>query len=92
MVILIIVLAVPAIAGLILATHAQIIVGAVQKLAAGTVNTINSWEPLGEPMEGIRENGQYIITEIRYSDNYPNSYLDITYPDQDREMPRPTLI
>lgn len=92
MVILIIVLAVPAIAGLILATHAQIIVGAVQKLAAGTVNTINSWEPLGEPMEGIRENGQYIITEIRYSDNYPNSYLDITYPDQDREAPRPTLI
>ena len=92
MVILIIVLAVPAIAGLILATHAQIIVGAVQKLAAGTVNTINTYEPLGEPMEGIRENGQYIITEIRYSDNYPNSYLDITYPDQDREMPRPTLI
>ena len=92
LVILIIVLAVPAIAGLILATHAQIIVGAVQKLAAGTVNTINSWEPLGEPMEGIRENGQYIITEIRYSDNYPNSFLDITYPDQDREMPRPTLI
>ena len=92
LIILIIVLAVPAIAGLILATHAQIIVGAVQKLAAGTVNTINCWEPLGEPMEGIRENGQYIITEIRYSDNYPNSYLDITYPDQDREMPRPTLI
>lgn len=92
MVILIIVLAVPAIAGLILTTNTQIIVGAVQKLAAGTVNTINSWEPLGEPMEGIRENGQYIITEIRYSDNYPNSYLDITYPDQDREMPRPTLI
>ena len=92
LVILIIVLAVPAIAGLILATHAQIIVGAVQKLAAGTVNTINSWEPLCEPMEGIRENGQYIITEIRYSDNYPNSFLDITYPDQDREAPRPTLI
>lgn len=92
LVILIIVLAVPAIAGLILTTNTQIIVGAVQKLAAGTVNTINSWEPLGEPMEGIRDNGQYIITEIRYSDNYPNSYLDITYPDKDREMPRPTLI
>lgn len=92
MVILIIVLAVPAIAGLILTTNTQIIVGAVQKLAAGTVNTINTYGPLGEPMEGIRDNGQYIITEIRYSDNYPNSYLDITYPDQDREAPRPTLI
>jgi acetyl esterase/lipase len=92
LVILIIVLAVPAIVGLILTTHTQIIVGAVQKLAAGTVNTINSYEPLGEPMEGIRDNGQYIITEIRYSDNYPNSFLDITYPDQDREATRPTLI
>ncbi|MGX8686836.1 MAG: alpha/beta hydrolase [bacterium] len=90
--ILVILLAVPAIAGLILTTHTQIIVGAVQKLAAGTVNTVNSYEPLGEPMEGIRDNGQYIITEIRYSDNYPNSFLDITYPDQDREAQRPTLI
>ena len=92
LIILVVLLAVPAIAALILMTHTQIIVGAIQKLSANTVNTINSYEPLGEPMEGIRDNGQYIITEIRYSDNYPNSYLDITYPDQDREMPRPTLI
>ena len=86
-----ILLAVPA-AALILMTHTQIIVGTIQKLSAGTVNTINSYEPLGEPMEGIKDNGQYIITEIRYSDNYPNSFLDITYPDEDRETPRPTLI
>ena len=73
-------------------THTQIIVGTIQKLAAGTVNTINSYEPLGDPMEGIKDNSQYIITEIKYSDNYPNSFLDITYPNEDREMPRPTLI
>ena len=85
-------LAVPAITALILMTHTQIIVGAIQKLSAGTVNTINSYEPLAEPIEGLKDNGQYIITEIKYSDNYPNSFLDITYPDEDRETPRPTFI
>ncbi len=85
-------LAVPAITALILMTHTQIIVGAIQKLSAGTVNTINSYESLAEPTEGLKDNGQYIITEIKYSDNYPNSFLDITYPDEDRETPRPTFI
>ena len=84
--------AVPAIIALILMTHTQIIVGTIQKLSAGTVNTINSYEPLGEPMEGVKNNGQYIITELKYSETYPNSFLDITYPDENRETSRPTLI
>lgn len=73
-------------------THTQIIVGTIQKLSAGTVNTANIYEPLGEPMEGLRDNGQYVITEIKYSENYPNSYLDITYPNADRDASNPTLI
>lgn len=85
-------LAVPAAAALILMTHTQMIVGSIQKLSANTVNTINSYEPLAEPMEGVKYNGQYIITEVRYSDNYPNSFLDITYPDENRDASRPTLI
>ena len=92
MIVLAVLLAVPAIAALILMTHTQIIVGTIQKLSANTVNTINSYEPLGEPMEGVKDNGQYIITEIRYSDNYPNSFLDMTYPDENREASRPTFI
>lgn len=91
-IVLAILLAVPAVAALTLMLHTQIIVGTIQKLSANTVNTVNSYEPLGEPMEGIKENGQYIITEIKYSDNYPNSFLDITYPDENRETSRPTLI
>ena len=87
-----ILLAVLATAALILMTHTQIIVGTIQKLSAGTVNTINSYDPLGEPMEGVKDNGQYIITEIKYTENYPNSFLDITYPDENRETARPTLI
>ena len=79
-------------AALMLMTHTQLIVGAIQNLSAATVNTKNLYEPLGTPMEGMKENGQYIITEIRYSDRFPNSYLDITYPDENRLTSRPTLI
>ena len=62
------------------------------KLAASTVNTANVYEPLGEPMEGLKDNGQYVITEIRYSEDYPNSCLDITYPNKERDASNPTLI
>ena len=89
LIVLAVLLAVPVIAALILMTHTQIIVGTIQKLSA---STINSYDPLGEPMEGEKDNGQYIITEIKYSENYPNSFLDITYPDENRETARPTLI
>ena len=92
LIVLTILLAALGTAALVLMTHTQIIVGAIQKLSAGTVNTINSYEPLGEPMEGVKDNGQYIITEIRYTDIYPNSFLDITYPDGNRETQRPTFI
>lgn len=92
LIVLAVLLAIPVIAALILMTRTQIIVGTIQKLSASTVNTINSYEPLGEPMEGVKDNGQYIITEIKYSENYPNSFLDITYPDENRETARPTLI
>ena len=68
LIVLAILLAVPAIGALILMTHTQIIVGAIQKMAADTVNTVNSYEPSGEPMEGIKDNGQYIITELKYSE------------------------
>lgn len=73
-------------------SHTQIVVGMIQKLSAGTVNTVNSYEPLSQPMEGLKDNGQYVITEIRYSENYPNSYLDITYPNKDKDPSNPTLI
>ena len=40
-----------------LMTHTQIIVGAIQKLSQGTVNTKNLFSPLSDPTEGIKENG-----------------------------------
>ena len=92
LIILITILAVLAGGVLLVLTHTQIIVGMIQKLSASTVNTVNVYEPLGEPMEGLKDNGQYVITEVKYSETYPNSYLDITYPNKDRDASNPTLI
>ncbi len=69
LIVLAILLAILATGALILMTHTQIIVGTIQKLSASTVNTKNSYEPLGEPMEGVKDNGQYIITEVKNSEN-----------------------
>ena len=76
----------------LLMTHTQIIVGTIQTLSKGTVNTKNSYEPLREPVRTTKDNGQFIITEIRYADDYPNSFLDITYPDENVDIQRPTVI
>ena len=92
LVVLLVILAVFFTGALILLTHTQIIVGAIQNLSQGTVNTKNLFEPLHEPLQAKKDNGQYIITEIKYSDDYPNSFLDITYPDENTETQRPTLI
>lgn len=74
----------------ILATHTQIVVGMIQKLSSNG-KPINSFEPLYKPINGLKENGQYLISEINYATDYPNSFLDITYPNEDREAERPTL-
>ena len=71
-------------------THTQIIVGFIQQLTYGD-NPINSYDPFYEPINGKKDNGQYLISEIKYDTEYPNSYLDITYPNENRETDRPTL-
>lgn len=92
LVVLLVILAVLIAGAVIILTHTQIIVGAIQNLSQGTVNTRNLFDPLHEPLQAKKDNGQYIITEIKYSDDYPNSFLDITYPDENIETQRPTLI
>lgn len=71
-------------------THTQIVVGIIQKLSYGDA-AINSYEPFYEPINGKKDNGQYLISEINYDTEYPNSFLDITYPDENFETDRPTL-
>lgn len=73
-----------------LTTHTQAIVGIIQS-AMYSESGPNSFEPLHTPMEGLMENGQYKMTDIAYATEYPNSYLDITYPDADLTADRPTV-
>ena len=77
---------------LVLATHTQIVIGAIQKLSAGTVKATNTYKPEGKHVDAVRDNGQRIVTEIAYADEYPNSFLDITFPDSDTSVRRPTLV
>ena len=74
----------------IAATHTQIVVSFLQKIADNG-KPLNSYEPLNEPQNGLKENGQYLISEIEYAKDYPNSFLDIIYPDENRDADRPTL-
>ncbi|MDE6261196.1 MAG: alpha/beta hydrolase [Oscillospiraceae bacterium] len=71
-------------------THPQAIIGLIQKGMYGD-SSPNSFEPLYTPGEGTTANGQYKINDIAYGTEYPNSFLDITYPDSDTEVSRPTL-
>lgn len=48
---------------LYLATHTQAVVGILQKISY-TGKPLNSYEPLNEPYKGLKENGQYLISEI----------------------------
>ena len=74
-----------------IATHTQIVIDIIQKGAMVNGKPLNSYEPLYDPVNGEKENGQYLISEINYGSDYPNSFLDITYPDDDLEADRPTL-
>lgn len=74
----------------LLTTHPQIVVGVIQKAMYGD-GSPNSFEPLNTPGDGVTENGQYKINDIAYGTEYPNSYLDIIYPDLNTETDRPTL-
>lgn len=52
----------------------------------------NSFAPFREPKRAVKENGQLMMTEIKYGTRFMNSYLDITYPTSDTSIRRPTVI
>ena len=67
--------------------NTQIVIGMLQKLSYGD-NPINSYESFYEPISGKKDNGQYLISEINYDSEYPNGFLDITYPNENRDVDR----
>ena len=66
------------------------IIGGIQNaLYKGAV--FNSFEPMRPAKRAVKENGQLMVTEIRYGTRFMNSYLDITYPNEDTSVKRPTV-
>jgi hypothetical protein len=52
----------------------------------------NSFEPRTPSREEVRSDGLRVRHNVRYGERYPNSYLDISYPDADGRARRPTVI
>ena len=73
-----------------IAIHPQLAVGGIQKLMYQK-NPVNTYSPLHEPSEGMTESGFYKITDLEYGTEYPNSFLDITYPSGNVKEKHPTL-
>jgi len=71
--------------------HPQIIVGLIQSMMYQGA-PVNSFEPFHEPVQCSKEDGSWYVSEIAYGTQYPNSYLDITYPDSDIRVRRPTVV
>lgn len=44
----------------------------------------NSFEPRKAPGEHLREDGVLYVNDVCHSEKYPNSHLDIYYPDGDK--------
>lgn len=53
---------------------------------------VNSYEVEKENWTFTRPDGVTVINDIRYADTYPNSYLDIWYPDVNHTGRRPAII
>ncbi len=53
---------------------------------------INSFEPSKPCEKTVLDDGQVFINDVKYGTEYPNSYLDIWYPDGDASRKRPTVV
>ncbi len=51
----------------------------------------NEWESWREPATTILDNGLVLKNDIKYGATYPNSFLDIWYPNGSGEK-RPTIV
>lgn len=88
-IILSIVLIFPIIFNFVIDIHPQLLIGLFQ----GYQNQ-NSFEPRYNAKPGItiKENGIIYMNDIKYADEYPNSYIDISYPNEFINESRPTFI
>lgn len=53
---------------------------------------VNSFEPRKIPGRQVRQDGILYVSDICYDREYPNSYFDIWYPDENIAAVRPTVV
>ena len=53
---------------------------------------VNSFAPHSPSERSIRDDGVVYVNDLVYGKTYPNSFLDIWYPDQDKTALRPTVV
>lgn len=84
-----VIIVIPIMIGFIIDIHPQLLIGLFQ----GYQNQ-NSFEPRNSAAQSksIKENGIVYLSDIKYADEYPNSYLDISYPNENTQETRPTFI
>lgn len=75
-----------------IAFHPQTAIGLMQKIVYSDGKEINSFDPFNEPGSHVKGNGILYVNDIKYGDTYPNSYLDISYPNEDTSVDRTTIV
>ncbi|WP_046226615.1 alpha/beta hydrolase [Paenibacillus dauci] len=77
-----------------IATHPTLAVIAIQKIFYSHFlgRVPNSFEPVREPNIIMKKNGIWYRNDLKYDSTYPNSYLDISYPDKNISVKRPTVL
>lgn len=68
---------------------------AVQKMVFDTLmggRPVNAVKPEKENWRAVTQAGNLIINDVIYGTHYPNSFLDIWYPDEDQTKKRPVVI
>lgn len=71
---------------------ARAIIGKIQQALYKNGAPINSYEPFHAPIRAVTASGQFYVSEIKYDSEYPNSYFDVTYPNEDTSVRRPTVV
>jgi acetyl esterase/lipase len=74
---------------------ADMVVKAIQKRAMkalGQTGPLNSFQPALPTSTRVRDDGIVYVNDLEYGTDYPNSFLDIWYPDGDRSTKRPVLV
>lgn len=75
-----------------IALKPQLAISVIQSALYPNGKAINPTEPLNPPSQRVKENGIYYRNDIKYGATYPNSFLDISYPSEDTNVDRPTII